>query len=39
MKRFEEDLQERLQNEDFRREYEAIQPEMDVVRVIILAGN
>ncbi len=39
MKRFEEDLQERLQNEDFRREYEAIQPEMDVIRAIIRARN
>ena len=39
MKRFEEDLQERIQNEDFRREYEAIQPEMDVIRAIIRARN
>ena len=28
-------LSEQLKNEDFRKEYEAIQPEMDVIRAIV----
>ena len=30
-------LNEQMQNEEFRKEYEAIQPEMDVIRVIVEA--
>ena len=30
-------LAKQLQNEDFRKEYEAIQPEMDVIRAIVEA--
>ena len=30
-------LNEQMQNEEFRKEYEAIQPEMDVIRAIVEA--
>lgn len=34
---FNDMLNEQMQNEEFRKEYEAIQPEMDVIRVIVEA--
>ncbi|MCD7745423.1 MAG: helix-turn-helix domain-containing protein [Lachnospiraceae bacterium] len=34
MSEFQDFLQEQLKDEDFRREYENIQPEMDVIRAI-----
>ena len=34
MRTFDDMLAKQLQNEDFRKEYEAIQPEMDVIRAI-----
>ena len=34
---FDDMLAKQLQNEDFRKEYEAIQPEMDVIRAIVEA--
>ena len=37
MRTFDEMLAKQLQNEDFRKEYEAIQPEMDVIRAIVEA--
>ena len=37
MRTFDDMLAKQLQNEDFRREYEAIQPEMDVIRAIVEA--
>lgn len=37
MRRFDDMLAKQLQNEDFRKEYEAIQPEMDVIRAIVEA--
>ena len=37
MRTFEDMLAKQLQNEDFRKEYEAIQPEMDVIRAIVEA--
>ena len=35
MRTFDDMLAKQLQNEDFRKEYEAIQPEMDVIRAMI----
>ena len=35
MRSFDEMLSRQLQNEEFKREYEAIQPEMDVIRAIV----
>lgn len=35
MKKFDNMLAEQLQNEEFKKEYEAIQPEMDVIRAIV----
>lgn len=37
MRTFDDMLSKQLQNEDFREEYEAIQPEMDVIRAIVEA--
>ena len=37
MRTFDDMLAKHLQNEDFRKEYEAIQPEMDVIRAIVEA--
>ena len=37
MRTFDDMLAKQLQNEDFRREYGAIQPEMDVIRAIVEA--
>ena len=37
MRTFDDMLANQLQNEDFRKEYEAIQPEMDVIRAIVEA--
>ena len=37
MRTFDDMLSKQLQNEDFRKEYEAIQPEMDVIRAIVEA--
>ena len=37
MRAFDDMLAKQLQNEDFRKEYEAIQPEMDVIRAIVEA--
>lgn len=34
---FDDMLNEQMQNEEFRKEYEAIQPEMDVIRAIVEA--
>ena len=39
MRTFNDMLDKQMQNEDFRKEYEAIQPEMDVIRVIVDARN
>ncbi len=35
MRTFQESLDKRMENANFRREYEAIQPEMDVIRASI----
>lgn len=35
MKTFDEMLAKQMKNEEFKKEYEAIQPEMDVIRVIV----
>ena len=35
MKTFQESLAKRMENANFRREYEAIQPEIDVIRASI----
>ena len=35
MRSFDEMLSRQLQNEEFKKEYEAIQPEMDVIRAIV----
>lgn len=35
MKTFDDRLAKQLQNEEFKKEYEAIQPEMDVIRAIV----
>ncbi len=32
-------LEKQMQNDEFRKEYEAIQPEMDVIRAIVHARN
>ena len=37
MRTFDDMLAKQLQNEDFRKEHEAIQPEMDVIRAIVEA--
>ena len=37
MRTFDDMVAKQLQNEDFRKEYEAIQPEMDVIRAIVEA--
>lgn len=37
MRTFDDMLAKQLQNEDFRKEYEAIQPEMEVIRAIVEA--
>ena len=37
MRTFDDMLAKQLQNEDFRKEYAAIQPEMDVIRAIVEA--
>ena len=37
MRTFDDMLAKQLQNEDFRKEYEAVQPEMDVIRAIVEA--
>lgn len=37
MRTLRDSLDERMKNESFRREYEAIQPEMNVIRVLIEA--
>ena len=39
MRTFDDMLAKQLQNEDFRKEYEAIQPEMDVIRAIVEAST
>ena len=35
MKTFDDRLAKQLQDEEFKKEYEAIQPEMDVIRAIV----
>ena len=35
MRTFDEMLSKQLQDEEFRKEYEAIQPEMDFIRAIV----
>lgn len=35
MRTFDDMLKKQLQNDEFRKEYEAIQPEMDVIRAIV----
>lgn len=35
MRKYDDFLSEQLQDEEFRREYEAIQPEMDVIKALI----
>ena len=35
MRTFRESLNKRLQNPNFRKEYEAIQPEMDIIRAMV----
>ena len=35
MKTFDDRLAKQLQNDEFKKEYEAIQPEMDVIRAIV----
>ena len=37
MRTFDDMLSEQLEDEEFRKEYEAIQPEMDVIRAIVEA--
>ena len=37
MRTFDDMLAKQLQNEDFRKEYESIKPEMDVIRAIVEA--
>ncbi len=37
MRSFRDSLAKRLENDDFRKEYENIQPEMDIIRAIIAA--
>ena len=35
MRTFDDMLSKQLENEEFKKEYEAIQPEMDVIRAIV----
>lgn len=35
MRTFDDMLNKQMQDDEFRREYEAIQPKMDVIRVIV----
>lgn len=35
MRTFQESLKERLTDDEFRKEYESIQPEMDIIRALI----
>ena len=37
MRTFRDSLNKRMEDDDFRREYEAIQPEMDIIRAIVEA--
>ena len=37
MRTFNDMLDKQMQNEEFRKEYEAIQPEMDVIRAVVEA--
>lgn len=39
MRTFNDMLDEQLKDEEFKKEYEAIQPEMDVIRAIVDARN
>ncbi len=39
MRTFNDMLEKQMQDEEFRKEYEAIQPEMDVIRAIVDARN
>ena len=39
MKTLNEMLSEEMKNDEFRKEYEAIQPELDVIRAIVDARN
>ncbi len=39
MRTFNDMLEKQLQDDEFRNEYEAIQPEMDVIRAIVDARN
>lgn len=39
MKTLNEMLSEEMKNDEFRKEYEAIQPEIDVIRAMVDAGN
>lgn len=39
MKTFDDMLSRQLQDEELKKEYEAIQPEMDVIRAIVDAMN
>ena len=39
MKTLNEMLSEEMKNDEFRKEYEAIQPELDVIRAMVDAGN
>ena len=39
MRTFNDMLDKQLQDDEFRKEYEAIQPEMDVIRAIVDARN
>lgn len=39
MRTFNDMLDKQMQDDEFRREYEAIQPEMDVIRAIVDARN
>ncbi|SEQ34075.1 helix-turn-helix domain-containing protein [Butyrivibrio sp. TB] len=39
MRTFNDMLDEQFKNEEFKKEYEAIQPEMDVIRAIVDARN
>ena len=39
MKNLNEMLSEEMKNDEFRKEYEAIQPELDVIRAMVDARN
>ena len=39
MRKFDQCLEEQLQDEEFKREYENIQPEMNVIRALVEARN